>query len=89
VIPDAHERGLPFELGRCLLVLGAAQHKARQRRDDAASLDEAIATFRGLDAARWQALAAGQQAGSRLTRQQSHADRAGYRRSGGLRAKQF
>ena len=39
VIPDAHERGLPFELGRCLLVLGTAQRKARQRRDDAASLD--------------------------------------------------
>ena len=28
--------GLPFELGRCLLVLGTAQRKARQRRDAAA-----------------------------------------------------
>jgi DNA-binding CsgD family transcriptional regulator len=65
VIPEARELGLPFELGRCLLVLGTAQRKARQRRDAAASLDEAIATFRGLGAARWQALAAAQRA--RLT----------------------
>ena len=65
VIPEARERRLPFELGRCLLVLGTAQRKARQRRDAAATLDEAIATFGGLGAARWQALAAAQRA--RLT----------------------
>ena len=51
VIPEARQRRLPFELGRCLLVLGTAQRKARQRRDAAASLDEAIATFGGLGAA--------------------------------------
>lgn len=65
VIPEARERRLPFELGRCLLVLGTAQRKARQRRDAALSLDEAIAAFRGLGAPRWQALAAAQRA--RLT----------------------
>jgi len=65
VIAEARVRRLPFELGRCLLVLGTAQRKARQRRDAAASLDEAIATFRDLGAARWQALAAAQRA--RLT----------------------
>ena len=62
VIPEARQRGLPFELGRCLLVLGTAQRKARQRRDAAASLDEAIATFSSLGAVRWQALAAAQRA---------------------------
>ncbi len=62
VIPEARERGLPFELGRCLLVLGTAQRKARQRRDAAASLDEAAAVFGGLGARRWQALAAAQRA---------------------------
>ena len=48
VIPEARQRRLPFELGRCLLVLGTAQRKDRQRRDAAASLDEAIAVFGGL-----------------------------------------
>jgi DNA-binding CsgD family transcriptional regulator len=62
VIPEARQRGLPFELGRSLLVLGTAQRKARQRRDAAASLDEAIAVFAGLGAPRWQALAAAQRA---------------------------
>ena len=62
VVPKARQRKLPFELGRCLLVLGTAQRKARQRRDAAASLEEAIATFAGLGAPRWQALAAAQRA---------------------------
>ena len=57
VIPEARERGLPFELGRCLLALGTAQRKARQRRDAAATLDEAAAVFAALGAQRWQALA--------------------------------
>jgi DNA-binding CsgD family transcriptional regulator len=65
VIPEARERRLPFELGRCLLVLGTAQRKARQRRAAAASLDEAVAAFRALGAPNWQALAAAQRA--RLT----------------------
>jgi DNA-binding CsgD family transcriptional regulator len=62
VIPEARERGLPFELGRCLLALGIAQRKARQRRDAATTLDEAAAVFAALGAQRWQALAAAQRA---------------------------
>ena len=60
VIPEALERGLPFELGRCLLALGTAQRKARQRRDAAATLEEAAAVFDSLGAQRWQALATAQ-----------------------------
>jgi DNA-binding CsgD family transcriptional regulator len=60
VIPEARDRQLPLELGRCLLVLGTAQRKARQRREAAASLEEAIATFARLGAARWQELAQAQ-----------------------------
>jgi len=62
VIPEARERQLPFELGRALLVLGTAQRKARQRRDAAASLDEAVAIFGHLGAARWRDLALAQRA---------------------------
>ncbi len=62
VIPEARDLRLPFELGRCLLILGTAQRKARQRREAAASLDEAIATFGRLGAARWQELAEAQRA---------------------------
>ena len=62
VIGEARERGLPFELGRCLLMLGTAQRKARQRRDATASLDEAAAIFGRLGAPRWQALAQAQRA---------------------------
>ena len=62
VIPEALERGLPFELGRCLLALGTAQRKARQRRDAAATLDEAATVFDTLGARRWQALAQAQRA---------------------------
>lgn len=62
VIPEARERGLPFELGRCLLTLGTAQRKARQRRNAAATLDEAAAIFAALGAQRWQALAQAQRA---------------------------
>ena len=62
VIPEARERGLPFELGRCLLVLGTAQRKARQRRAAATTLDEAAIVFAGLGARRWQALAQAQRA---------------------------
>jgi DNA-binding CsgD family transcriptional regulator len=65
VIPEARERTLPMELGRCLLVLGTAQRKARQRREAASSLDEAISIFGRLAAARWRELAEAQRA--RLT----------------------
>ena len=84
VIPEARQRGLPFELGRCLLVLGTAQRKARQRRDATASLDEAIATFAGLGAPRWQALAAAQRA--RLAPRPDHALTATERRIADLAA---
>ncbi len=70
VITEARERRLPFELGRCLLVLGTAQRKARQRRAAAASLEEAVAVFGDLGATRWQALAVAQQA--RLTPRPDH-----------------
>jgi len=59
---DPRERGLPFELGRCLLALGTAQRKARQRRDAAATLEEAAAVFAALGAPQWQALAQAQRA---------------------------
>jgi len=62
VISEARERGLPLELGRCLLVLGTAQRKARHRREAASSLDEAIAVFGRLGAARWLELAQAQRA---------------------------
>jgi hypothetical protein len=65
VVAEARERRLPFELGRCQLMLGTAQRKARQRRNAAATLDEAIATFGGLGPPRWQALAAAQRPASR------------------------
>jgi DNA-binding CsgD family transcriptional regulator len=62
VIPEARNRGLPFELGRCLLMLGIARRKARQRRSAAATLDQAAAVFGRLGARRWQALAQAQRA---------------------------
>jgi len=61
-IAEARELGLALETGRCLLVLGTARRKARRRREAAESLDEAIALFRDLGAARWQELAAAQRA---------------------------
>jgi DNA-binding CsgD family transcriptional regulator len=62
VIDVARDLGLAFETGRCLLVLGTAQRKARRRREAADTLDAAIAAFRDLGAARWQELAAAQRA---------------------------
>jgi DNA-binding CsgD family transcriptional regulator len=62
VIAEARTQRLPFELGRCLLVLGTAQRKTRQRRQAAATLDDAAATFAGLGARQWQALAEAQRA---------------------------
>jgi DNA-binding CsgD family transcriptional regulator len=48
---------MPLELGRCLLVLGTAQRRARQRRAAAATLDEAIDVLTRLGAMRWADLA--------------------------------
>ena len=62
VIPEARELRLPFELGRCLLVLGTAQRKVRQRARAAECLDEAVASFGRLGAVRWQELARAQRA---------------------------
>ena len=56
---DAGEQvGMPFERGRSLLLLGAAQRRARQRGDARRSLEEAIAVFNGLGARPWAAKAA-------------------------------
>jgi len=44
------DAGVPFELARSLLRLGAVQRRARRRRDARATLDEAAAIFRGLGA---------------------------------------
>jgi DNA-binding CsgD family transcriptional regulator len=62
VIGEARACPLPFELGRCLLVLGTAQRKARQRREAASTLDEAAAIFGRLGARPWQELVAAQRA---------------------------
>ncbi|MGP4097859.1 AAA family ATPase [Nonomuraea sp. KM90] len=62
---EARDRGLPLELGRCLLVLGTAQRRGRLRRAAARTLNEATALFVGLGARCWADLAATQQA--RLT----------------------
>jgi len=62
VIPETRQLALPFELGRCLLMLGTAQRKARHRRAAATTLDEATAVFARLGAPRWQALATAQRA---------------------------
>jgi DNA-binding CsgD family transcriptional regulator len=50
-----HVTEMPFELGRTLLVLGAAQRRAKQRRAARESLDEAIALFERLGAPLWAA----------------------------------
>jgi DNA-binding NarL/FixJ family response regulator len=48
---------MPFELGRTLLVLGAAQRRAKQRRAARESLAEALALFERLGAPLWAAKA--------------------------------
>jgi DNA-binding CsgD family transcriptional regulator len=55
-VTEAVERGLPFELGRCLLVLGTAQRRSRRRQAAADTLDEAVAVFDHLGAPRWSEL---------------------------------
>ena len=55
---DGHRRtAMPFELGRTLLVLGAAQRRAKQRRAARESLEEALALFERLGAPLWSAKA--------------------------------
>jgi len=51
----AHARviGLPFELGRALLVLGTTQRRARLKRQARESLDESLAIFERLGAGIW------------------------------------
>jgi DNA-binding CsgD family transcriptional regulator len=54
---QAREHGLRLELGRCLLILGTAQRRARQRRTAAQTLDDAISVFKQLGAQCWADLA--------------------------------
>jgi len=51
---ELHERvGQPFELARTQLAQGAAQRRARQRRNARGSLESALATFEELGTALW------------------------------------
>jgi DNA-binding CsgD family transcriptional regulator len=51
---EGHQRAaMPFELGRTLLVLGAAQRRARERRAARESLSEALRIFESLGARLW------------------------------------
>jgi len=53
-----HERlPLPFDRARTLLALGAAQRRARRKREARASLEEAVAVFEALGAPLWAASA--------------------------------
>ena len=58
----SRKMGLPLELGRCLLVLGTAQRRSRQRRAAATTLDESIGVFRKLGAQGWEARARAERA---------------------------
>jgi DNA-binding CsgD family transcriptional regulator len=64
-VAAARTLSLPLELGRCLLTMGTAQRRARQRRAAAASLDEAVDLLAGMGAVCWANLATAQRA--RLT----------------------
>jgi DNA-binding CsgD family transcriptional regulator len=44
---------LPLDRGRTLLALGAAQRRAKRRREARATLEEALAVFDGIGAALW------------------------------------
>ena len=49
-----HERvDVPLDRGRTLLALGAAQRRAKRRREARATLEEALATFERIGAALW------------------------------------
>jgi DNA-binding CsgD family transcriptional regulator len=50
----AHDRlGMPFELGRTLLVAGTVQRRGKHKRDSRGSLERAIAVFEDLGASLW------------------------------------
>jgi DNA-binding CsgD family transcriptional regulator len=51
---ELHEQVLlPLDRGRTLLALGAAQRRAKRRREARATLDEALAVFEEMGATRW------------------------------------
>ena len=54
--------GSPLQLGRCLLVLGTAQRRHRDRLTAATTLDESIAVLTRLGAVQWASLAQDQRA---------------------------
>ena len=56
-IAEAAALGLPLERGRCMLALGIAQRRCRQRRAAARTLADAAAIFTQLGAAQWAARA--------------------------------
>lgn len=64
-LAEARALGLPFEVARCLLVLGTAERRARRRTTGAHSLDLAASAFVALGAPGWAALAGDQR--TRLT----------------------
>ena len=51
---------LPLDRGRTLLALGAAQRRAKRRREARGTLEEALALFEGLGAALWAERARGE-----------------------------
>ena len=54
------EVGLPLDRGRTLLALGAAQRRAKRRREARATLEEAVGVFEGIGAALWAGRARGE-----------------------------
>ena len=54
------EAGIPLDRGRTLLALGAAQRRAKRRRDARATLEQALAIFEGIGAALWAERARGE-----------------------------
>ena len=89
VVPEARQRRLPFELGRCLLVLGTAQRKARQRRDAAAIPRRGHRHLRRPGRAAVAGAGRGAAGPARArTRPRPDRDRAAHRRPGGRRADQ-
>ena len=61
-VTHARAVGSPLQLGRCLLVLGTAQRRHRDRLTAATTLDESIAVLTRLGAVQWASLAQDQRA---------------------------